>query len=267
MTQAGTLLNLSQGAVSQQVRKLEEQLGCILFNRQKSGLTMTSAGEKLFAKAQRLLAINDEILLDMSEDEFSGMISLGVPLDLMGGQLPSILRLFAEKYPGIGFNLICAPTLDLQQQFKEGQLDLTLMEELPENLNGEILFSDQLVWIGAQGGRARQRTPLPLSIASDACVFRLPAITALEQIGRPWKRAYESNNLDAIFAMIRMDLAVGVFLSSLVPNTLEKISQSPEFPPLPEYHITLSVARGPNRDIATLLADYIRRGFRMKVAA
>ncbi|MEH6402589.1 MAG: LysR family transcriptional regulator [Sneathiella sp.] len=267
MTQASAMLNLSQGAVSQQIRKLEEQLDCTLFNRQKSGLTMTAAGEKLFSKAQKLLAINDEIWQEMTQSNYSGTLTLGVPLDLMSGKLPSILRLFAENYPSVGFNLVCAPTLDLQKQFKDGQLDLTLMEELTGNVSGETLFTDQLVWIGAQGGTVREVSPLPISIASDACVFRLPTITALDEIGRPWKRVYESNNLDAILAMIRMDLAVGVFLSSLVPKTLEKIPQSAQFPALPEFHITLSLASGPRHEIAALLAGYIQRGFSISKAA
>lgn len=267
MTQASNLLNLSQGAVSQQVRKLEELLGCELFNRQKSGLTLTPGGEKLFSKAQKLLALNDEIWRDMSQADFSGTISVGVPLDLMAGALPSILRLFAENYPDIGFNLVCAPTLDLQKQLKEGLLDITLMEELPGNLSGESLSTDRLVWIGARGGSVRHQSPLPLSIASEACVFRIPAITALERVGRPWKRVYESNNLDAILAMIRMDMAVGVFLASIVPETLEIIPQGPTFPQLPEFHITLTVAAGPKHHMAQILADFIRRGFSTRKAA
>lgn len=267
MTQASNLLNLSQGAVSQQVRKLEELLGCELFNRQKSGLTLTPGGEKLFSKAQKLLALNDEIWRDMSQADFSGTISVGVPLDLMAGALPSILRLFAENYPDIGFNLVCAPTLDLQKQLKDGLLDITLMEELPGNLSGESLSTDRLVWIGARGGSVRHQSPLPLSIASEACVFRIPAITALDSINRPWKRVYESNNLDAILAMIRMDMAVGVFLSSIVPETLEIIPQGPTFPRLPEFHITLTVAAGPKHHMAQILADFIRRGFSTRKAA
>ena len=267
MTQASNILNLSQGAVSQQIRKLEDLFGNTLFKRHKSGLTLTPAGEKLFFKAQRLLSLNDEIWRDMTQPEFEGTISLGIPLDLIGGDLPNILRLFAESHPNIDINLVCAPTLDLQKQLKEGHIDITLMEELPDSLTGEILFSDKLVWIGAQGGTARQQSPLPLSIASNACVFRKPAMTALDAINRPWKRVYESNNLDAILAMIRMDLAVGVFLSSIVPDALVQIPSGPMFPKLPEFHITLSIATGPQQDIAHLLADYIRSGFSVHKAA
>lgn len=267
MTQASLLLNLSQGAVSQQIRKLEELFGCTLFKRQKSGLVLSASGEKLLSKSQQMLNLNDDIWREMTENSFSGTLSLGIPLDLMGGQLPSILRLFAENYPDIGINLVCAPTLDLKTQFREGRLDLTLLEELPDNLTGESLYSDQLVWIGAKGGTVRHQTPLPLSIASNACVFRLPATTALDRIGRAWKRVYESNNLDAILAMIRMDLAVGAFLSTLVPDSLEQIPQSTQFPALPRFHITLSIASSSKREMAGLLAEYIRKGFTLQRAA
>lgn len=267
MTHASALLNITQGAVSQQINKLEAQLRCKLLLRGKSGLTLTAEGEKLFARSQALLSLNDEIWRDMTEPQFKGQISLGIPLDLVTTQLPGTLRLFADDFPDVDINLVCAPTLDLKRQFEEGLLDLTLLQELPGELTATPLFSDQLVWITAKAGKARNLDPLPLSISSTDCVFRLPTTLALDQIGRRWKRVYESNNIDATQAMIRMDMAVGVYLKSLVPVGLDWFKEAENFPILPEYSVTLAVANGTEQELANHLANYIHRSFNLKKAA
>ncbi|WP_169543890.1 LysR family transcriptional regulator [Sneathiella aquimaris] len=267
MTKTSGLLNLTQGAVSQQVRKLEEQLGCRLLFRSKTGMTLTQEGEKLFSRSQTLLNLNDQIWQEMTEPEFAGRLSLGIPLDLVNGQLPLILRHFAEAFPDIDINLVCAPTLELKRQFNDGVLDLTLMEEVQADISGETLYSDQLVWISAKGSRLLETTPLPLSIASTDCVFRKPTTDALDRAGRPWKRVYESNNIDAVQAMIRMDLAVGVYLKQLVPDSLNHFQGGDRFPALPEFFVTLAVSNGKQQDLARHLAEYIKRGFAPQKAA
>ena len=267
MTQAAALLNLSQGAISQQIRKLEDLFGCRLLIRQKAGLALTIAGEKLLGKAQKFLNLNEEIWRDMTDQNFKGRINLGVPLDLVATALPNALRLFADHHPDVDVNLVCAPTLELKQLLQGGDIDLSLLEEHENSLTGEALFRDQLVWMGAKGGLAKRKTPLPLSIASNECVFRLPTTTALDQAGKRWKRLYESNNIDAVQAIIRMDLAVGVFLKSLVPSTLETIPFGEDFPRLPEFHITLAIGQTESRDLAQILAGFISRHFHYKAAA
>ncbi len=61
MTAAANLLHLTQAAVSQQIKRLEEALGAQLFERDRRGLRLTNAGERLYGRAKRLLALNDEI--------------------------------------------------------------------------------------------------------------------------------------------------------------------------------------------------------------
>src|SRR5260370_36121915 len=87
MTAAANRLNWTQAAISQQIKRLEEGFGCILFERDRRGLAMTNAGERLFGKAKRLLALNDEVWADMTTPTFTGDVKLGVPFDLVGTYL------------------------------------------------------------------------------------------------------------------------------------------------------------------------------------
>ena len=72
MTAAGRLLNLTQGAVSQQIKRLEELLQKELFSRDHRQLSLTPEGERLLLHARRLIALNDEIWGLMSAPGFEG---------------------------------------------------------------------------------------------------------------------------------------------------------------------------------------------------
>lgn len=61
VTGAANLLNLTQAAVSQQVKRLEEMFGTELFERHHKRLALKPNGERLMAHAQRMIALNDEV--------------------------------------------------------------------------------------------------------------------------------------------------------------------------------------------------------------
>jgi len=92
MTAAANALHLTQGAVSQQVKRLEETLGCSLFERDRRGLRLTRPGERLFGQARKLLALNDEIWAEMTTVAVDGQVRLGVPPDLVGSHLAPVLK-------------------------------------------------------------------------------------------------------------------------------------------------------------------------------
>ena len=84
MTSAARLVNLTQAAVSQQVKRLEETFGRQLFERDRRGLRLTPSGERLLVRARRLLALNDEVWALMTAPDFTGEVRLGVPHDVVG---------------------------------------------------------------------------------------------------------------------------------------------------------------------------------------
>ena len=62
MTTAARVVNVSQGAVSQQIKRLETLFDCLLFRRDADLMRLTREGERLMVRAQRLIALNDEIV-------------------------------------------------------------------------------------------------------------------------------------------------------------------------------------------------------------
>ncbi len=154
MTKAAAILHLTQAAVSQQVKRLEESLGCPLFSRDRGRMSLTQAGERLLARAQRMLALNDEIWTTMTAPEFEGEVRLGVPHDIVGPFLAPILRAFGRDWPRVRVTLETTTSRLLREALARNELDLCLTTELDCGEGGEVLFSDALLWVGAVGGTA-----------------------------------------------------------------------------------------------------------------
>lgn len=115
MTAGAIALNLTQGAVSQKIARLEAQAGGPLLTRDRCGLGLTPAGERLLGKARRMLALNDEIWTDMRGGGVDGPARLGSPVDLAGPLLVPMLRDFMAAFPRVQPQLLCASSGDIQK--------------------------------------------------------------------------------------------------------------------------------------------------------
>jgi DNA-binding transcriptional LysR family regulator len=120
MTAAGNALNLTQGAVSQQIRRLEEVFGGALFLRVRRGLRLTAPGERLLGKARRLLGLNDEIWTEMIAARAGAKLRLGAPYDLVGTCVAPLLKSFTEARPQVEISLVCLPSPDLVEGLTKG---------------------------------------------------------------------------------------------------------------------------------------------------
>src|SRR5262244_1268396 len=163
-TSAAALLNLTQAAVSQQLKRLEELFATELFERHHKRLLLKPNGERLIAHAQRLIALNDEVWGAMSAPANVGEVRLGVPHDIVGPYLPPILRRFDKAWPRVRVSLKCTTTPQLLELLRRGSIDLILTTEQRCGADGKTLLEDDLTWAGARDGTAHQRDPLPVSL-------------------------------------------------------------------------------------------------------
>ena len=92
VTRAAGLLNLTQSAVSMQLKRLEEGLGTELFDRSGRRLVLTQQGEQLLGFARRMVALNDEAVAQLAHGEEQTEIRLGVPSDIVHPAVPEALH-------------------------------------------------------------------------------------------------------------------------------------------------------------------------------
>ena len=259
MTAASRVLHLTQGAVSQQVARLEELTGTLLLTRGRGGVNLTASGERLLGKVRQMLALNDEIWSDVS-GAAGGSVRLGIPYDLVGDVFAPVLKTYAQACPLVELVLSCGSSSELMRGLASGQLDLAVVEEPTGTATGEGLRVDRLVWAGAKNGVAWERTPLPLAITAETCVFRPAVLAALRGHDRPWRVSFENGSLDTTLARVRSDLAVSVWLASTVPADLTILPPDAGLPALPLFAITLQLPSRPASRAGTELAHHIRAG-------
>lgn len=260
VTRAAGLLNLTQSAVSMQIKRLEESLGLALFLRASRRLALTPEGEQLVAYARQMLLLNDEALARLTSQSFEGEIRLGVPHDIVYPAIPGILKRLADLFPRVKINLVSSFTILLREAFARGTLDLILTTEDQVRPGGEALSSRALVWIGAQGGSAWQRRPLRLGF-KETCIFRPMVQAALTEARIPWEMAYEGESEQAIEATVAADLAVSARLKEGLPLGTEPVETRGTLPDLGRLAICLYAAPTLQGPAAQTLLSELRRAY------
>ncbi|MEM6478082.1 MAG: LysR family transcriptional regulator [Pseudomonadota bacterium] len=238
VTRASGALNLTQSAVSMQLKRLEEGLGVGLIDRSARSVALTAAGEQLLGYARRMLALNDEALSRLTDDGFEGEITLGVPHDIVYPHIPQVLQNFASSYPRMKVNLISSFTRGLKKQFMAGDCDLILTTESELGAGGETLCEKPLVWVGAPGGSAWRSRPLRLAFEGN-CIFRRDVQRALDRANIDWEMGVESNSTRTIEASVSADLAVHAMVAGSEPVYFERISHGGALPELSLQKINL----------------------------
>jgi len=261
MTAAANALHLTQGAVSQQIKRLEEAFACPLFVRTGRRLTLTNAGERLLGKARRFLGLNDEIWAEILTPAFTGEVRLGMPYDLVSTCLPPVLKTYAQEYPHVDVSLVCLTSPLLAQALAVGEIDLAIIEERVGSSAGECLAIERLVWVGGKGGDAYLKRPLPISVVSDTCAFRPVVFDALRRAGLAWRTVFANGSVEAITATVLTDLAVTASLAATVPPGLDILTTQSGLPELATFAINLHFPRAQASPIAQGLARHIRDSF------
>jgi DNA-binding transcriptional LysR family regulator len=240
VTKASRLLNVSQAAASQQIKRLEEMLGQTLFERTKRGLFPTPAAFRIAVHAREFISINDRVCQIAGAQQFEGNVRIGCPDDVVGPFLPNIIRSFSAIYPNVWISLDCRTTPELHVEIDAGNLDLIITtEEEPASEGSTVLLEDRLVFFGAKGGRAHLKQPLPVSIGSTTYGLREATIRSLEEAKIAWRAVSEVNHIEVISALVRADIAIAPLLRSTVPPTFDVLDGKQGLPTLPRFKIVL----------------------------
>lgn len=120
--------NVSQPALSTQIKKLEDQLGTALFERNKRRVSITAAGKRVVEQAARVLEEAEKIprLAKLSAEPLSDQLSLGAIATLGPYVFPKILKPLAKSFPKLQLRLQEGLTDGLLESLKAGKLDAVL---------------------------------------------------------------------------------------------------------------------------------------------
>lgn len=263
VTRAAGFLNLTQSAVSMQIKRLEETLGCDLLDRSARKVALTAAGETLLSYARRMLVLNDEVFGRMTQTQHEGEVVLGVPHDIVYPAIPQVLRRFNKDYPRMKVTLLSSFTRVLKGQFGRGECDIILTTEDSIDAGGETVAELPLIWVGAVGGVAWKSRPLRLAFATN-CIFRSGVQAALDASGMAWEMAVESESGRAIEASVSADLAVHAVLAGSEPPYVERINHCGALPDLGRMRVNMYTADPVHSTAVHDLAAMIRLAYQAR---
>jgi DNA-binding transcriptional LysR family regulator len=126
-SQAAERLGVTQPAVSLQVRALEKRLGLQLLDRSGRRVEPTEAGMRLYRGAQRLLALENQLLADLGEEaegELKGKLEIGASTGPGGSVLPVVLGEFQQLHPQVHVALTVSDTHTVVEQVGRRELEL-----------------------------------------------------------------------------------------------------------------------------------------------
>ena len=254
-TRAGERVHRTQSTVSQQIKRLEDDVGQPLLNRNGKDVTPTEAGERLLSYARRLLALAEEARDVVARPESEGAVRLGVPEDFAAYRLAKLLAAFSRSHPGLRLDVRADQSANLKRELERGELDLALFKRAAGEKGGIAVWPERVHWVTSKSHPRDTRTgSVPLIGFPSGCLYRAGAIHALESAGRNWHMTYTSSNLSGIQAAVAAGMGLSILSEMAIQADHRVLTAKDGFAPIDRTEVALVAA--PDASPATLrLAD------------
>lgn len=228
-SEAAKTLCITQSTLSQQIRQLEEELGCQLFSRSSHKVSLTEAGTAILESARQTLQKADlcaEKINDLNNLQ-SGTLNIGVTYSFSPILTETILT-FMKAYPRIKLNIFYKPMNELMLMLKEGAVDFALAFKptLPaEGVESHILFQNTLSAIVGRHHPLASRESVSLRELEKYDIALpskgLQARNAFDRLCGPEERfrvRIELNEVNILLTLIRESMMVSVLAEATIHN-------------------------------------------------
>jgi DNA-binding transcriptional LysR family regulator len=192
---AALRLNKTPAAVSMQIKKLEKVLGKRILERSNQGIALTSAGELLRERGQRLMTLNFELLGDMRDTELKGPLNFGSPADYTPIILKKLIPTFQRDFAGVSPSIVLEPSRKLRPRVQSGSLDMAIVATEPGCNEGFPLWSEEIAWFGnavTQEGKPR------IGLLSTDCVLRERSLSDLNSLENEYSIILEAATVSSL---------------------------------------------------------------------
>nr|WP_249785624.1 MULTISPECIES: LysR substrate-binding domain-containing protein [unclassified Bradyrhizobium] len=254
-TRAGERVHRTQSTVSQQIKRLEEDVGQVLLNRDGKDVRPTEAGERLLSYARRLLSLAEEARDVLRQPDSDGAIRLGIPEDFAAYRLAKLLGAFSRSHPGLRLDVRADQSKHLARDLQRGELDLALYKREAGAKDAIAVWPERVHWVTSKSHPVDVNVPsVPLIGFPLGCIYRAGAIHALETAGRAWHTAYTSSSLAGIQAAVAAGMGLSILSEMAIQTDHRVLTAKDGFAPINKTEVALMAS--PDASPATLrLAD------------
>ncbi len=250
LTKAASELYISQPAVSQSIKQLEQQLGVRLFNRTHRGMELSAhGGKQIYAEVERALNLLDEAENRISEMNTSatGAIRIGASDTVFEYFLADKIVDFHERFPAVKIDLLAGFTPDTIEKLKANKCDVAFVnlpiDEDPDfqlygncmRLNDIFVTSEKYSELTNTVVSLETLRNYPLIVMDPDTVARRSMDGFLQSVGVELQPSIEVGSWDLMKRLVIRGMGVGVIPrqyveSSLADGTLFEIKTDPDLP-------------------------------------
>lgn len=248
-TRAAARLHIAQPALSIAIRKLEEELGVLLFNRRDRKISLTAAGEMLAQHAQVIQADVAKAQEDIAAMQglLKGEVRVGLTPMLSSFFFPQIISAFKRRHPALQISISGESAGNIQGKIESGEIDMGVIAgAVPAGLESHHLVREEVVACVHRSHRfaGRKRMPLgellaePLIQFKEGYYLREMIDDRAAAAGVTATVVAESNLFSLIRSLVKEELGLAFFLKMVVARDGEVAAVACE-PPL---YLDLAIA-------------------------
>lgn len=252
---------VSQPTLSVAIKKLEDELGVVLFERGSSEVSLTASGERIVVQAQRVLdeAARVKELAKQGKDPLSGALRVGVIYTIGPYLLPTLVRQLVRDAPQMPLLLNENLTVKLLELLKNGEIDVAILAlPLPESgVMIQPVYDEQFVvgvprahpWAGKRAVSAGDLKKETMLLLGSGHCFRDQVLEVCPELSRfsagaeGIQKTFEGSSLETIRHMVASGLGVTVLPMSSTPAKAPRdslIAYLPFKKPVPDRRVVLA---------------------------
>ncbi len=270
-TRAAEALSVSQSALSQKVRQLEDELGAQLFDRSGRMVQLTDFGSVYLEYARR--AHNDLLTAQRAlhdvHDLSRGQLRIGFTPTFTEYLVAPVIEQFHERYPGIVIEITEMSLDAVETALGDDQVDLAFgfVDVRSDEIEAEALFPEQLMLVvGRTHPLTAQREPVtptqlagtPLALLTTSFVSRFYVDSYFQSYDMQPDVALQANSISAVLKIVSRGK-----IATILPGTIEfehrDLQYVPLDPPFPVRTVALLRRKGAYRTVAsTAFAELVR---------
>lgn len=251
LTKAAEQLYISQPAVSQSIKQLENQLGVSLFNRNHKGMELSAQGGKIiFSRVEEALRLFDEseALLTQMKTSATGNIRIGASDTIFEYFLADKIVEFHEKFPAVKIELISGITPETIEDLKTEKCDVAFVN-LPIEVDEDLILKGNCmrlndVFVAGEKFKELSENPqsisalkgYPLIMLDEKTVARRSLDHYLKNLGVTLTPSIEIESWDLMKRLVTRGMGIGVIPREYVTKAMERgelfeIKTDPALPP------------------------------------
>jgi DNA-binding transcriptional LysR family regulator len=235
-TKAAQELELTQPAISAQMKRLQQLMGGEIFVKTPTGFSVSAKGSMLEVYARRILALNDQVMAFAGEAPEERTIRLGIQSIFADRVLAAVIHDCTAVYGASRVQFSCDSAPGFAKRLASGYIDLAFAvapSELKLNVLSE--WKEKFVWISAPGFVVDVDAPIPLIVRAEGFLDRL-AIEAMDQKDLPYRIVFNATDMTARTAAVVAGVGIMAVPERVRPAQLV-VAEDPQLPSLPELRV------------------------------